>query len=317
MSEIQPGTNIQGYIVQRRLGTGGMGNLYIAHDSEEKTVTLKFPHISMIGDSALFERYQRELAIGKLLRHPRVQHVQATGDYEGNPFMVTDYIEGVSLREYFDKNAPLSVTEAIHILDGLCQGVSYCHEQGVFHRDLKPENIVMNPEGDPVIIDFGIALLRGARRITWNGVGGSVGTPDYMAPEQIEGKRGDARTDIYALGAMGYEMLTGQPPFTGDNPLSVMNQHLHGEIKSLRESAPDIPESFESVILKSLQRNPDDRYQIVEEFRQAILNHATIRVRRTSSATKLMLSPLVRQILGYAIVILSVLIVIITLLTHR
>jgi eukaryotic-like serine/threonine-protein kinase len=296
VNDLAVGTTIEGYHIEQRLGTGGMGSLYRARDGQGNLVVLKFPHASLIGDPTLFERYQRELAIGRILRHPRVQHVLATGEYEGNTFMVTEYVEGESLRTYLDTHAPLPIPEALHLLDELCQGVAYCHEQGVFHRDLKPENIVITAEGDPVIIDFGIALLSGARRITWNGLNGTVGTPDYMAPEQIQGKRGDARTDIYALGAMGYEFLTGQPPYTGDNPLAVMSQHLYSSPRPLRELAPAIPASLDAVILKSLQRDPDARYQTVEEFRQAILHHETTTVSLPPpSATKSRMAPRVRQ----------------------
>jgi eukaryotic-like serine/threonine-protein kinase len=312
MNDLYAGTNVDGYVVQHRLGIGGMGDLYLATDSEGCQVTLKFPHITMIGDPALFERYQRELAIGHILRHPRLQHLLATGEYEGNPFMVTEYIEGESLRTYLDKRLPLPISESLHILDELCQGVAYCHEQGIFHRDLKPENIILTPAGDPVIIDFGIALLRGARRITWSGLSGTVGTPDYMAPEQIQGKRGDARTDIYALGAMGYEFLTGQPPYGGDNPLAVMSQHMYGSLQPLNAVNPAIPQSLDVVIQKALQHNPDDRYQAVEEFRQAILHYTTANI-KLPKPIQPRLTPEVRQVLGYTIVITSIIIAIIAL----
>ena len=179
-------------------------------------------------------------------------------------------MEGETLRAYLGSHAPLPVDEATHLLDELCQGVAYCHEQGVFHRDLKPENILITPPQDVTIIDFGIALLRGARRITWAGLSSTVGTPDYMAPEQVQGKRGDARTDIYSLGAIGYEMFCGQPPFGGDNPLAVMGQHLYGSIQPLIELNAAVPPLLDRVIQKALRRLPEERYQTVEEFRQAL-----------------------------------------------
>ena len=276
MAELTTGTAINGYTVLRTLSSGGMGSLYLARDAAGKEVVLKFPHITMIGDPALYERYLRELEIGRKLQHPHIQHVLDAGEYEGKPYMVTEYIEGETLRAYMSAHAPLPLDQAIHILDELCQGIAYCHEHGVFHRDLKPENILITPGQDVTIIDFGIALLRGARRITWAGLSSTVGTPDYMAPEQVQGKRGDARTDIYSLAAIGYEVLSGQPPYTGDNPLAVMSQHLYGTIRPLGELNPAIPPTLDRVIQKALNRQPDDRYQTVEEFRQALLHHPEI-----------------------------------------
>jgi serine/threonine protein kinase len=275
MEALQTGTQIGAYVIDRNVATGGMGNVYLGCDQDGQRVILKFPFISMLGDPAVFERYQRELKIGYLLHHPRVQHLLDTGEYNGYPFMVLEYVEGETLREYLRVRAPLSIPEALPILDELCQAVAYCHELGVIHRDLKPENIIINPAGKPSIIDFGIALLRGARRITWSGFSATVGTPDYMAPEQIQGKRGDGRIDIYALAAMGYEFLSGQPPFGGDNPLEVMGQHLYADLPSLATVAPTVPATLSAVITKGLQRNPDDRYQSVEEFRQALLHYST------------------------------------------
>lgn len=273
LAELTAGMTVGGHTVVRSLGTGGMGNVYLAHDASGTLVVLKFPHLSMIGDPALYDRYQRELEIGRTLRHPRIQHVLDAGEYEGQPYMVTEYVDGEPLRAYLSAHTPLPVAEALHILDELCQGVAYCHDHGVYHRDLKPENILITPAGDVTIIDFGIALLRGARRITWAGLSTTVGTPDYMAPEQIQGKRGDARTDIYSLGAIGYELLCGQPPFGGDNPLAVMSQHLYGTLRPLSEINPSVPATLDAVVQKALRREPDARYQTVEEFRQALLRY--------------------------------------------
>jgi eukaryotic-like serine/threonine-protein kinase len=273
VAELTPGTTVGRYTVERDLSTGGMGHVYLAHDAAGIPVVLKFPHLSMIGDPALYDRYQRELEIGRTLRHPRIQHVLDSGEYEGKPYMVTAYVEGEPLRAYLSAHAPLPAAEALHILDELCQGVAYCHDHGVYHRDLKPENVLITPAGDVTIIDFGIALLRGARRITWAGLSTTVGTPDYMAPEQIQGKRGDARTDIYSLGAIGYELLCGQPPYSGDNPLAVMSQHLYGTLRPLSEVNPAVPPTLDAVIQKALRRNPDERYQSVEELRRALLSY--------------------------------------------
>lgn len=306
MAELTEGTAVGGYIVVRRLSSGGMGTAYVARDATGKPVILKFPHINMIGDPALYDRYQRELEIGRTLQHPHIQRVLDAGEYEGQPYMVIEYVEGETLRAYLSVHGPLSPPEAIHVLDQLCEAIAYCHERGVFHRDLKPENILITPTGDVTIVDFGIALLRGARRITWAGLGATVGTPDYMAPEQVQGKRGDARTDIYALGAIGYELLCGEPPYTGDNPLAVMSQHLYGTIRPLTAINPAVPAALDAVIQKALARQPDDRYQTAEEFRQALLNYMEVgSTIKAAPKRRLLLAghPRLQQMLIYALVI--------------
>jgi serine/threonine-protein kinase len=223
--------------------------------------------------------------------------------------MVTEYVEGETLRSYLSAHTPLPTPAVLGILDQLCQAVAYCHENGVIHRDLKPENVLITASGDVSIIDFGIALLRGARRITWAGLTTAVGTPDYMAPEQVQGKRGDARTDIYALGAIGYELLTGQPPYSGDNPLAVMGQHLYGTLRPLAEVDPQVPAALAQVIERALRREPDRRYQTVEEFRQALLHNGELAPAIFATSlpperrTLLAGHPVVRRTLRYVLVI--------------
>jgi len=310
VAELTTGASINGYTVVRSLSSGGMGNIYLAHDAAGKQVILKFPHIDIIGDPALYDRYLRELEIGRTLRHRFIQQMLDAGEYEGKPYMVMEYVEGETLRAYLSSHAPLPVEEAVHLLDELCQGVAYCHEQGVFHRDLKPENILITSAQDVTIIDFGIALLRGARRITWAGLSSTVGTPDYMAPEQVQGKRGDARTDIYSLGAIGYELLSGQPPFGGDNPLAVMGQHLYGTIQPLTDLNAAVPPLLDRVMQKALRRLPNERYQTVEEFRQALLHYpaAGLEVKEPTLPRGLLAArPRLRQRLKYTLIMIAIL----------
>jgi serine/threonine protein kinase len=310
VAELTTGSSINGYRVVRSLNSGGMGTIYLACDAADKQVILKFPHIDIIGDPALYDRYLRELEIGRTLRHSFLQHLLDAGEYDGRPYMVMEYVEGETLRAYLTSHAPLPIDEATHLLDELCQGIAYCHEQGVFHRDLKPENILITSARDVTIIDFGIALLRGARRITWAGLSSTVGTPDYMAPEQVQGKRGDARTDIYSLGAIGYEMCCGQPPFGGDNPLAVMGQHLYGTIQPLTELNTAVPPLLDRVIQKALRRLPDERYQTVEEFRQALLHYpeAGLEVREPAPPRGVAAKhPRLRQWLKFTLIMLAIL----------
>jgi serine/threonine-protein kinase len=140
------------------------------------------------------------------------------------------------------------------------------HAQGIAHRDLKPENVLVTPAGRVVVTDFGIALMAGARRLTWRWLTSTMGTPDYMAPEQVEGKRGDARTDVYALGIMLFEMLAGRVPWEGDNPLVVMAQHVNAPLPSLRELDPMVPAPLEAIVRKCLRKDPDERYASAAEL---------------------------------------------------
>jgi len=164
------------------------------------------------------------------------------------------------LRDIISTSAPMPPEQAIPLIRKVAEGMAYCHENGVIHRDLKPDNILVSPEGQPVIMDFGLALTKGARRITYGSLSATMGTPDYMAPEQVEGQRGDARTDVYALGTTLFEMLSGSTPFSGDNQLAVMAMHLQGTAPRLDQVQSGISPQLAALVARCLQRNPADRY---------------------------------------------------------
>ena len=255
-----------GYRILKCLGKGGFSQIYKASAPDGNTVILKFPDLSFISDPATYERFRREFAIGQKLNHPAIPRARDLVESSDGLFLVLNYIEGKSLRSFINDNAPLPLNEALLIADQLVEAVDYLHAHGVCHRDLKPENIIIGPNGRLHIIDFGSSLLEGSRRVTWRFGSDTFGTPDYMAPEQIQGKRGDVRTDVYALGIILYELLTGTVPFHGDNALSVMNQHLTAIPNPPRKLQPSIPLEIEAIILKSIRRNPDERYQFASEL---------------------------------------------------
>jgi len=194
------------------------------------------------------------------LDHPGIQHSFDQGEERSRPYLVLEYIDGITLREVERKDGRLPVPRAVDIATQLAAAMASAHAQGISHRDLKPENVLVTAEGRVVVTDFGIALMAGARRLTWRWLTSTMGTPDYMAPEQVEGKRGDARTDVYALGIMLFEMLAGRVPWEGDNPLVVMAQHVNAPLPSLRELAPGVPAPLEAIVTKCLRKNPDERY---------------------------------------------------------
>jgi eukaryotic-like serine/threonine-protein kinase len=264
---IQIGDQFDHFEIRGLLAQGGMGTIYHAYDLlSRREVVLKIPDRMLIGDPAQYERFQRELEVMNTLHHPAVQHGLGSGQFNRTPYLVTELVEGQSMRKLVETKAPLPPDHAISLIRKIAEGVAYCHEHDVVHRDLKPENILITTEGQPVILDFGLALTKGAHRVTYANLSSTAGTPDYMAPEQIEGHRGDARTDIYAIGTMLYELLTGKTPFTGDNNLAVMAQHLQGAIPRLDRERPGISPQLAAVVARSLQRNPDDRYPNVAAF---------------------------------------------------
>lgn len=270
-----PGALIDHYEIVRRLGTGGMSRVYLAIDKRnQQKVVLKFPNDDLIGNIAVFERYKREAEIGNRLNHPSIQHMLNSKEERSDHYLVVEYIQGRTLREVLEDVAPnpLPPAEAIRITLLLCDALMYCHEQGVFHRDIKPENIMVLDDGSIKIIDFGIALLEGARRVTWRGLSGTMGTPDYMSPEQLRGERGTASADIYAVGAMLYEMLCGHPPFEGENVFAIMNQHVSQDPPSILEANPELSPALATVVMHAIRRDVDKRYKHISDMMHDLRN---------------------------------------------
>ena len=274
----EKGAVVCGYEILEPIGSGGLSRSYKARSSNGAFVTLKFPSTELVGDPATYERFMRELKIGQKLAHPAIPKALAINESKTGPCLVLEYIEGKSLRAILQHHAPLSPEESLDFISQLAEALVYLHSHGVYHRDLKPENILVDSTGKVHIVDFGIALLQGARRVTWRNLSDALGTPDYMAPEQVQGKRGDARTDLYALGIILYEMQTGAVPFHGDNALAVMHQHLTVTPPLPRQSNPAIPPNLEAIIMKSIRKDPKERYQSAEGFLNDLKNYRELDV---------------------------------------
>lgn len=258
------GTRIDHYEIIRQLGHGGMNNVYLAQDTlNDVKVVLKFPNDDLISNVGVFERYKREAEIGSRLDHPHVQRVLNNNEPRSEHYLVMEFIQGHTLREVLEAAFPdlLPLDEVMRITIQICDALTYCHEHGVFHRDIKPENIMLLEDGNVKIIDFGVALLEGARRVTWRGLSGTVGTPDYMAPEQLQGGRGYAGADIYSVGVMLYEMLCGRVPFEGENVFAVLNQHITQDPPSVRQFNPHVSPALETVVMRAIRRDSDKRYK--------------------------------------------------------
>ncbi len=258
---LQIGDQFDHYQVRAHMAQGGMSDVYRAYDLlSGREVVLKIPDKMLIGDPGQFERFQREMAVMNTLHHPTIQRGLESGTYDRTPYLVTELVDGISMRDLIKERGALPPDEAVALLRKVADGIAYCHANDVIHRDLKPENILVKADGQPVVLDFGLALVKGGRRVTYANLSGTSGTPDYMAPEQIEGQRGDVRTDIYALGTILYELLAGEPPFQGDSAMAVMAQHLNAEIPRLDKIKPGVSPQIAAVAIRAMQRDPAARY---------------------------------------------------------
>lgn len=269
---LAPGDILDHYRLDAVVARGGMATLFRATDLRDgRTVALKLPHAEMEADAVLLERFRREEEIGQLIDHAGIVK---TFDHEQRSrlYMVLEWVDGRLLRAVMNEQRPLPVERAVRITLDLCEALDAMHKRGIVHRDLKPENVMIGPYGNVKIIDFGIAMHEEARRITHVGVSPMLGTPDYISPEQVLGKRGDQRSDIYALGILFYEMLTGQVPFAGPNPLAVMNERLVKDPPSPRSLNPALTPEIEEVLRRALERDPRHRYATAQEMQWDLEN---------------------------------------------
>jgi serine/threonine-protein kinase len=266
MTVFEAGDTLDHYRLDATVARSGMSTLYRATDLKSgRQVAIKVPHAEMEADPVLLERFEREQQIGQELDHPGIVKT-FDGEERSRVYMVIEWVDGRLLRSILNEERKLPVERAIRITLGICDALDYMHKHGVVHRDLKPENIMVG-EGDSIkLIDFGIAMKEDARRLTFTGLSPALGTPDYISPEQVKGQRGDQRSDIYALGVMLYEMLTGTTPFTGPNPLAVMNERLLIDPKPARSLRPEISPQLEEIVFRALERDPRHRYSTAVEM---------------------------------------------------
>ncbi len=251
MREVLAGDRLDQYELTELLARSGMASIFKAIDHKSgATVALKVPHLHLESDIAFFERFRREEQIGQKLVHPNIVRV-LTPESKSRAYIVMEYAEGKSLRALLGERGRLPLDEALGIARQIGGALAYLHREGVVHRDLKPDNVLLAPDGQVKLLDFGIAMDAAARRLTWAGLSTPLGTPDYMAPEQVRGRRGDMRTDIYALGTMLYEMVTGELPFTASNAHALMRAKLNQDPRRLREVDPGIDPKVEEVILRA------------------------------------------------------------------
>jgi eukaryotic-like serine/threonine-protein kinase len=299
MTALHPGDQLDHYEIERVAARSGMASIFRGKDLRTgRPVAIKVPHPEMESDPLLYDRFQREQQIGAKLDHPGVMKV-FTDDDRSQIYMVMEWAEGRLLRQILNEQKKFPRERALNIALGILDALGYIHQHGVVHRDLKPENIMVDADDHIKLIDFGIASNAGSRRLTFAKFTNTMGTPDYISPEQVKGKRGDARSDLYALGVMLYEMLTGKVPFRGANPFLIMNDRLLNNPVPPREIDPAISPQLQEVIYRALERDPARRYATAKEFAWDLRNLDQVgiaerpelhnwRVRRTPWARKVM-----------------------------
>lgn len=257
------------YRIKRKIGGGGMANVYLARDIIlERDVAIKVLRLEFANDEEFIERFDREAQAATSLSHPNIVNIYDVGEEDHILYMVMEYIDGLTLKEYIMQHGPLPVEDALEVMKQLTDAINHAHANGLIHRDIKPQNILMDHYGNVKVTDFGIAIALSATALTQtNAILGSV---HYLSPEQARGGMATKKSDIYSLGIVLYELLTGQLPFSGQSPISIALKHLQNETPSVRSIDASIPQSVENIVLKATAKDPFHRYNSVYDMEQAL-----------------------------------------------
>jgi len=258
------------YEIVKSIGEGGMANVYLAKDTIlERKVAIKVLRGDLSSDDKFIRRFQREALSVSNLSHQNIVEVYDVGEEDGQHYIVMEYIEGKTLKQLLHKRGSLTLTEVIDIMSQLTDGLTHAHEAYIIHRDIKPQNIMIQDDGLIKITDFGIAMALNATQLTQtNSVMGSV---HYLPPEQANGKSSTIKSDIYSLGILMYELLTGSVPFKGDNAVEIALKHMKEKIPSIRRQNPTIPQSVENIVLRAVAKNPKNRYDSIIEMHKDLV----------------------------------------------
>lgn len=261
----------------RQLGKGGMAEVWLAEQAKPKRqVALKFMHAELMSDSLYVKRFEREADAAAGLTHPNIVQVYSTGTIDGQHYIVQEFVEGQTLRDYLKKlstqQKKITVTAALQIMRQIAAALEAAADKGIVHRDIKPENIMLNEKGMVKVADFGLAQIeQGGEKLHLTQADTTMGTPLYMSPEQIRAEKLDQRSDLYSFGVMSYHMLCGQTPFKGESAMAVAVQHLNEPPPSLLERRSDLPKPLCNLVHKLIRKKPDDRYQsfadVLEDIR--------------------------------------------------
>jgi eukaryotic-like serine/threonine-protein kinase len=252
------------YRILRKLGSGGMANVYLAEDEElGRRVAIKILNERYASDDSFNERFRREAKSAAALSHPNIVSIYDRGEGDGRPYIAMEVVEGRSLKELILQRGPLPIAEAVEYAKQILHAVRFAHRNGIIHRDIKPHNILLGAEDRLKVTDFGIARA-GASQMTE--VGSIMGTAQYLSPEQARGAPVTAASDLYSVGIVLYEMLTGKTPFNGDTPVEIAMKHLNEAPRPPSELRPEVPPELDQIVLRALAKDPHERYQTAEEF---------------------------------------------------
>lgn len=258
------------YQIIKAIGEGGMANVYLAYDTIlDRNVAVKVLRGDLANDEKFVRRFQREALSASSLTHPNIVEVYDVGEDNGQYYIVMEYVEGKNLKDLIKKRGKLTISEVIDIMLQITDGMSVAHDSYIIHRDIKPQNIMILENGLVKIMDFGIAMAMNSTQLTQtNSVMGSV---HYLPPEQANGKGATLQSDIYSMGIVMYELLTGSLPYRGDNAVEIALKHLKEPLPSIREKLPNIPQSIENIIIKATAKNPKNRYSDAREMHNDLL----------------------------------------------
>ena len=258
------------YELQDVAGSGGMSSVYRARDTVlERTVAIKILHEHYSDDPEYVERFRREARALAQLNHPNIVTVIDRGEFEGRQFIVFEHVEGENLKEFVDREGQLPVDRALALVHQVARGLAFAHDHDVIHRDVKPHNVLIDEDGVAKVTDFGIARsLDPADGLTETGT--LLGTSEYIAPEQASGARVDERSDQYSLAVVLYELLTGEPPYTGDNFMAVAMKHIQEPVPRVRDVRPDVAPRIDAIVARAMAKRPDDRFPSTEAMMAAL-----------------------------------------------
>lgn len=281
-SVLSTGVSISHYTIVRHIGAGGMGEVYLAEDTDlKRNVAFKFMPTIHCANEELKIRFKREAQTAASLNHPNIITIHEVGEHQGRPYFVMEYLPGQPLQEYV-KNKNLSIDQIAGLCIQIAEGLNSAHQSGVIHRDIKPSNIIVDDHGHAKIVDFGLATAKGADKITRTG--STLGTIGYMSPEQVHGRDADARSDLFSMGVVMYEIVAGRRPFIGATEAAVLHSITHDAIEPLRRFKADVSDDCERVISKLLEKDPALRYQtaadLISDLKKLAMVHDVVQDRR-------------------------------------
>ncbi|MDG3012893.1 Stk1 family PASTA domain-containing Ser/Thr kinase [Rhodococcus sp. D2-41] len=264
------------YELGETLGFGGMSEVHLARDKRlDRDVAIKVLRADLARDPSFYLRFRREAQNAAALNHPSIVAVYDTGESETDagplPYIVMEYVDGETLRDIVRNDGPIPPRKAMEIVADVCAALDFSHRNGIVHRDMKPANIMINRAGAVKVMDFGIARAMSDGTSTMTQTAAVIGTAQYLSPEQARGESVDARSDVYSVGCVLFEILTGEPPFTGDSPVAVAYQHVREDPRAPSELNPAVPRELDSIVLKAMSKNPANRYQSAAEMRADLI----------------------------------------------